>query len=188
MSESPGTPLERLSKDDEQAGNAVDGGGRGAVYRAWSCELGAIALAVALFITSVILLAHYDRKPPPELPTFLSLNSLIAIFSAMIHAMLLVAVAEGKSIPKAAQVQGRSEGCCQAGYSDMRLPSGYVQPYPRRGGSGFRSSAPSETSKSSTMPAVVSSAHSSCYSSLGSREFGPPHIRWAVEYGLLCRY
>jgi Protein of unknown function (DUF3176) len=62
---------------------------------AWSVEIASCFLACAAFSAMVITVAIHQDEPLPQWPRLISVNSLIAIFSALLKAAILLPVAEG---------------------------------------------------------------------------------------------
>lgn len=62
----------------------------------WVWELLSLLLAAIAFAAIVITLAIYQGRPLPQWPHQISINTLIAIFTAVLKAALLVPVGEGK--------------------------------------------------------------------------------------------
>lgn len=62
---------------------------------AWSIEIASCFLACAAFSAIVITVAIHQDKPLPQWPRLISVNSLIAIFTALLKAAILMPVAEG---------------------------------------------------------------------------------------------
>jgi len=63
----------------------------------WLLEVLSCVLASIFFAAIVITLAIHKDQPLPKWPKAISINSLVAIFNAMLKACLLTPVAEGKS-------------------------------------------------------------------------------------------
>ena len=65
-------------------------------HYAWTIELLSVLLAgIALAAIVITLLVHED-KPQPQWPKVISINTLVAIFTAILKAALMVSVAEGR--------------------------------------------------------------------------------------------
>lgn len=60
----------------------------------WRLEIGSLSLAIGILIAIYITLDHYSDQDVPEWPLSLNLNSLIAIYSAVLRALLIFPVAE----------------------------------------------------------------------------------------------
>jgi hypothetical protein len=69
-------------------------------HYAWTIELLSLLLAgIALGAIVITLFVHHD-KPQPQWPKLISINTLVSIFTAILHAALLVPVAEGELFTK----------------------------------------------------------------------------------------
>ncbi|KAK3689174.1 hypothetical protein B0T22DRAFT_513343 [Podospora appendiculata] len=60
----------------------------------WKLELVCLCLAVGVLIAIFATLVHYSGKDVPEWPSSVSLNSLVAIYTIILRALLMVPVAE----------------------------------------------------------------------------------------------
>ena len=65
--------------------------------RPWLPEATSIGLACITFTAIVITLAMYQGLPLSQWPFFISINSLISVFTAIFKAALVMPVAEGES-------------------------------------------------------------------------------------------
>jgi len=63
----------------------------------WTMDILSLCLAAVSFVAIVITLAIHQDRPLPEWPHLISINTLIAIFTAILKASLLMPVAEGKA-------------------------------------------------------------------------------------------
>ena len=61
----------------------------------WSVEIASCFLACLALFAIVITVAIHEDKPLPQWPPLISVNSLIAIFTALLKAAILMPVAEG---------------------------------------------------------------------------------------------
>ena len=64
-------------------------------YYAWIIEITSCVLACVAFTAIVISVAIHQDRPLPQWPQLISINSLIAIFTAILKASILMPVAEG---------------------------------------------------------------------------------------------
>ncbi|KAK4441971.1 hypothetical protein QBC34DRAFT_314080, partial [Podospora aff. communis PSN243] len=62
--------------------------------RLWMWELAAIASAVGILVAIGIILSVHDGKPLPPWPLGLNLNSLVAILTTFLRALIMVFIAE----------------------------------------------------------------------------------------------
>jgi len=60
----------------------------------WRLEIGSLSLAIGILIAIYVTLGHYSDQDVPEWPLSLNLNSLIAIYSTVLRALLIFPVAE----------------------------------------------------------------------------------------------
>lgn len=68
---------------------------KGILTYAWTTEISSILIAIlALSAIYITLVMHSDR-PLPRWPSLISINSLIAIFTVILKATLMMPVAEG---------------------------------------------------------------------------------------------
>lgn len=63
--------------------------------RIWYLEVLSISLAFGSLASIIIILSIHQGRPLPQWPSFVSINSLVAIFSAILKAALVMPVAEG---------------------------------------------------------------------------------------------
>jgi hypothetical protein len=68
--------------------------------RYWLVECCCLIRASLAFAAIVITLAVHQNKPLPQWPSLISINSLVAIFIAVMKTALMVPVVESKSISK----------------------------------------------------------------------------------------
>lgn len=66
--------------------------------RYWLLECFCLVLALLAFAAIIIVLAVHQNKPLPKWPSLISINSLVAIFTAVLKTALMVPVVEGNSI------------------------------------------------------------------------------------------
>lgn len=66
------------------------------LWRTWYLEIMSSLLALSCLLVIVIILSIYQGQPLPKWPKYLSINSLMAIFTAVFKASLIMPVAEGK--------------------------------------------------------------------------------------------
>lgn len=64
-------------------------------WRIWHLEALSSLLALACLVAMAVILAIYQRKPLPEWPDLISINTLIAVFTAVFRASLILPIAEG---------------------------------------------------------------------------------------------
>ena len=62
---------------------------------AWLSEISSLFLATLALAAIFITLATHSGRPMPQWPRWISINSLIAIFTAVLKAALMMPVAEG---------------------------------------------------------------------------------------------
>lgn len=114
----PGKPISSISDDSQQASllsEDVDhrAAGAGNNYdkqasrrrrpwendsnRLWFMEIGSLAIAFIAFIAIIITLAMHQDRPLPHWPSLISINTLVAIFTAIMKAAMLLPIAEGVS-------------------------------------------------------------------------------------------
>ena len=62
---------------------------------AWLIEIVSLLLAIIALAAIVITLSLHQNKPLPQWPSLISINALIAIFTAILKAALMLPVAEG---------------------------------------------------------------------------------------------
>jgi hypothetical protein len=62
---------------------------------AWAIEISSFFLATLALAAIFITLAIHSDRPMPQWPKLISINSLIAIFTAVLKAALMMPVAEG---------------------------------------------------------------------------------------------
>lgn len=63
--------------------------------RVWCLEVLSIFLAFSSLVSIILILSIHQGRPLPQWPSFVSVNSLVAVFSAMLKAALVMPVAEG---------------------------------------------------------------------------------------------
>jgi len=63
----------------------------------WMAELFSCLVALVALVMMVIVLAVYQGRPMPQWPRAISLNTLVAVFSAVLKAALMMPVGEGIS-------------------------------------------------------------------------------------------
>ncbi|MBE3042246.1 DUF3176 domain-containing protein [Candidatus Bathyarchaeota archaeon] len=66
----------------------------------WKWELVSLFTGYAVLAAIFVTLSQYDGKDLPEWPYSLNLNSLVAIYTTILRALLLFPVAEGKQYKK----------------------------------------------------------------------------------------
>lgn len=71
------------------------------VWTVWWMEIFSSFLALGCIIAMVVILSIYQGQPLPRWPKLISINSLIAVFTAIFKASLILPVAEGKCSPVA---------------------------------------------------------------------------------------
>ena len=64
--------------------------------RSWLPEVVSLLLACVAFTAIVVTLAIHQGRPLPQWPGLISINALIAIFTAIFKAALVMPVAEGE--------------------------------------------------------------------------------------------
>ncbi|KAF6827133.1 hypothetical protein CMUS01_09138 [Colletotrichum musicola] len=79
----------------EPRGNAPEDTGGVSVLETWSIEIASSILALGCIAAVVILLSLHQGKPLPAWPKLISVNTLIAVFTAIFKASLIMPVAEG---------------------------------------------------------------------------------------------
>jgi len=72
------------------------------LYHVWYWELLSAALSFATFIAIVAVLATQDGRPVPNWPSPITVNSLIASFTVVFKAALIMPLAEGVQLPSIA--------------------------------------------------------------------------------------
>jgi len=75
----------------------VSDGSNMTCIRTWYLEILSIIVAVCSFASITTILAMYQGKPKPQWPHLVSINSLIAVFSGILKAALVMPVTEGES-------------------------------------------------------------------------------------------
>jgi hypothetical protein len=65
------------------------------LYKVWYWELLSAALSIASFMAIVAVLATQDGRPVPNWPSPITVNSLIASFTVIFKAALIMPIAEG---------------------------------------------------------------------------------------------
>ncbi|KXH65228.1 hypothetical protein CNYM01_13633 [Colletotrichum nymphaeae SA-01] len=65
------------------------------VWKTWWMEILSSLLAIGCLIAIVIILAFHDGKPLPHWPDLISINTMVAVFTAIFKASLMMPVAEG---------------------------------------------------------------------------------------------
>jgi hypothetical protein len=63
--------------------------------RLWMWELAAIALAVGILVAIGVILSVHDGKPIPRWRLGVNINSLVAILTTLLRALIMVFIAEG---------------------------------------------------------------------------------------------
>lgn len=63
----------------------------------WSIEIASLVLAFVSFVAIIITLLMHQNRPLPHWPSLISINTLIAIFTSVMRASMLLPVAEGIS-------------------------------------------------------------------------------------------
>ncbi|KAH8674232.1 hypothetical protein BX600DRAFT_509418 [Xylariales sp. PMI_506] len=71
--------------------------GSSAVYRRWIGEIAACVIALLAIMATVVTLRTHDGLPLPEWPLGISINALVSIYSIILKAAMMVAVAESLS-------------------------------------------------------------------------------------------
>jgi len=61
----------------------------------WTLEILSLVLSILAFAAIVITLSVHHDRPLPQWPHLISVNALIAIFTATLKASLLLPVSEG---------------------------------------------------------------------------------------------
>ncbi|KAL8775456.1 MAG: hypothetical protein Q9194_003752 [Teloschistes cf. exilis] len=79
---------------------------RKAVNHPWLLEILSSFIAALALLATIVTLADHERKPLPQWPHLISINALIAIFTTIFKASLLMPVAEGVNF---SYVYGRDE-------------------------------------------------------------------------------
>ncbi|KAI1413810.1 hypothetical protein F5Y13DRAFT_179191 [Hypoxylon sp. FL1857] len=64
------------------------------VFRFWSWELASLLVAIALIAATYSILTRFDGQRVPEWPFSINLNTLVALFSTIMRAAMLVGVTE----------------------------------------------------------------------------------------------
>lgn len=62
----------------------------------WTLEALSCSLSAGALVTVIAVLIAYDGQPIPQWPHYITLNSLIAVFTAIFKASMMMPVAEGK--------------------------------------------------------------------------------------------
>lgn len=70
-----------------------------ALWNVWWLEVSSSLLGLGCLLAIVIILSVHDERPLPNWPDLISINSLIAIFTAVFKAALILPIAEGMSYP-----------------------------------------------------------------------------------------
>lgn len=65
------------------------------VHRLWIWELLSITVAVLALVAIVITLALHKDRPLPKWPSAITINALVAVFTAVFKACLMMPIAEG---------------------------------------------------------------------------------------------
>lgn len=60
----------------------------------WKWELLSLVGTTMSLVAIVIVLNHYDGKPSPKWPYEITLNTLVSVFSTLLKALMMMAVAE----------------------------------------------------------------------------------------------
>jgi hypothetical protein len=71
--------------------------GKDSLGRIWLVELTSLILAFVAFATIIVTLIIHQDRPLPKWPSLISINTLIAIFTAIMKASMLLPIAEGVS-------------------------------------------------------------------------------------------
>ncbi|KAK2754921.1 hypothetical protein CKAH01_05935 [Colletotrichum kahawae] len=66
-----------------------------ALWNVWWLEVSSSLLGLGCLLAIVIILSVHDERPLPNWPDLISINSLIAIFTAVFKAALILPIAEG---------------------------------------------------------------------------------------------
>ena len=62
----------------------------------WLAEVTSLVVAWVAFVAIIVTLVIHQGRPIPQWPQLISINSLIAIFTAILKAALIMPVAEGE--------------------------------------------------------------------------------------------
>lgn len=62
----------------------------------WTLEALSCSLSAAALVTVIAVLIAYDGQPIPQWPHYITLNSLVAVFTAIFKASMMMAVVEGE--------------------------------------------------------------------------------------------
>lgn len=65
--------------------------------RFWAWEVLSCCMSAASLAAIVVTLFIHDDRPLPQWPHYITINSLIAIFAAILKASIMMPVAEGNS-------------------------------------------------------------------------------------------
>lgn len=60
----------------------------------WRWEILGFLGTILAIVAIIIVLVHYNRKPSPSWPYQITLNTLVSVFSTLLKAMMMFAVAE----------------------------------------------------------------------------------------------
>ena len=71
----------------------------------WVVEITSLVVASAALAAIIILLAVHQDRPLPQWPRLISINSLIAIFTAILKAAIILPVAEGMYVQSPSESQ-----------------------------------------------------------------------------------
>jgi hypothetical protein len=77
--------------------------------RPWLPEVTSVLLACIAFSAIVVTLAVHQNRPLPQWPGLISINALIAIFTTIFKAALIMPVAEGELQSECAKTQKADE-------------------------------------------------------------------------------
>lgn len=83
---------EAEDRDDEGPTAATS---RQSTFGIWILEFLSIFLAFSSLAAIIITLSIHQGQPVPEWPSFVSINALVAVFSAILKAAMVMPVAEG---------------------------------------------------------------------------------------------
>lgn len=65
------------------------------VDRLWISELSSCLVSLACLAAMVVILRTHDEKPLPQWPHLITINSLLAIFTAIMKACMMMPIAQG---------------------------------------------------------------------------------------------
>lgn len=89
--------VHEVSLDDGETGSLSSGSSKHLNGGSWTVEIICFAIALSALAAVIGVLAHYNRKPMPEWPTGITLNTLIAILTAIANAALATPLQQGLS-------------------------------------------------------------------------------------------